>query len=388
MPTSTEDDDHRGEALGAEQVGQHGDDGPGGEEEKLEIAAPSPLPTASCASASIGPSAVRWSSRAARQHVASPCAAASASLMPAGPVDAGRARSRPCPDRAAGPCACGSGVDASSSSRCDRTETYSPAPMDSAPASSPAMTREEDDVVRHARSPRRRGSATRLLTRPSLAPNTAARNVPESRLRPRAASPRTTSPWMPLVGGHGGGRVRVGRRTASVPPPAARARARRRSRTAWPAARAAGCAGRPGARRPTWSPSSSSQCASWRPSASARPSRIARSSPVRRLGEVAVDGRLGALVGEVVPPAADLHRARPLGAGRRGHAAPSVGRTPGARGSDRAAHRPRDRGGVHLAEGLVRPSWVGHRARDEPACRCAATGPRGAGGTTPLRRPG
>ena len=35
-------------------------------------------------------------------------------------------------------CAVGPGVDAASSSRCDRTETYSPAPIDSAPASSPA----------------------------------------------------------------------------------------------------------------------------------------------------------------------------------------------------------------------------------------------------------
>ena len=36
----------------------------------------------------------------------------------------------------------------------------------------------------------------RLLTSPSLAPKTAARKVPASRLRPRVASPRTTSSWI------------------------------------------------------------------------------------------------------------------------------------------------------------------------------------------------
>ena len=36
----------------------------------------------------------------------------------------------------------------------------------------------------------------RLETRPSLAPKTAARNVPDRRRRPRAASPRTTSWWI------------------------------------------------------------------------------------------------------------------------------------------------------------------------------------------------
>ena len=39
-------------------------------------------------------------------------------------------------------------------------------------------------------------TSARLLTSPSLAPNTAARNEPASRVRPRAASPRSTSPWM------------------------------------------------------------------------------------------------------------------------------------------------------------------------------------------------
>ena len=36
----------------------------------------------------------------------------------------------------------------------------------------------------------------RFDTSPSFAPNTAARKVPDSRRRPRAASPRTTSWWI------------------------------------------------------------------------------------------------------------------------------------------------------------------------------------------------
>ena len=39
-------------------------------------------------------------------------------------------------------------------------------------------------------------TSERLLTRPSLAPNTAARKVPDNLLRPRAARARTTSACM------------------------------------------------------------------------------------------------------------------------------------------------------------------------------------------------
>ena len=98
--------------------------------------------------------------------------------------------------------ASGSGVEASSSSRWDGTETYSPAPIDRAPASRPAVRSAQIRLS----TPLALTAATseRLLTRPSSAPKTAARNVPESRLRPRAARPRTTSrgcahrpPWWP-----------------------------------------------------------------------------------------------------------------------------------------------------------------------------------------------
>lgn len=86
------------------------------------------------------------------------------------------------------------GADAASSSRWERTEIHSPAPIDSAPASSPAMPVSSTVLVATppALTPMTRA---RLLTSPSLAPKTAARNVPDTRLRPRAASPRTTSSW-------------------------------------------------------------------------------------------------------------------------------------------------------------------------------------------------
>ena len=84
---------------------------------------------------------------------------------------------------------------AARSSRCDRTEINSPAPMDSAPASSPATPLRSTTWLPtpEAAMPMTRD---RLLTSPSLAPKTAARNVPASRLRPRVASPRTTSSWI------------------------------------------------------------------------------------------------------------------------------------------------------------------------------------------------
>jgi hypothetical protein len=75
-----------------------------------------------------------------------------------------------------------------------------PAPMDSAPASSPAapVTSTVWFDTPLALIP---NTNARLLTSPSLAPNTAARKLPERRLRPRAASARTMDP---LVSSHGG----------------------------------------------------------------------------------------------------------------------------------------------------------------------------------------
>ena len=68
---------------------------------------------------------------------------------------------------------------------------YSPAAIDSAPASSPAspasrMTWEE------LPAPAMPATREKLDTRPSLAPNTAARNQPEARARCCWASPATT----------------------------------------------------------------------------------------------------------------------------------------------------------------------------------------------------
>ena len=67
--------------------------------------------------------------------------------------------------------------------------------MDSAPASSPAtpVSRTVPEATPDAPMP---STSARFETRPSFAPKTAARNVPEMRLRPRIARPRTTSSWM------------------------------------------------------------------------------------------------------------------------------------------------------------------------------------------------
>ncbi len=87
------------------------------------------------------------------------------------------------------------GEEASSSSRWDRTETYSPAAMDSAPASRPAtpVNSTTDGATPVAPMPI---TSARLETSPSFMPKTAARKLPASCSRPRAARPRTTSSWM------------------------------------------------------------------------------------------------------------------------------------------------------------------------------------------------
>ena len=84
-------------------------------------------------------------------------------------------------------------------------------------------------------------TSARLLTSPSLAPNTAARNVPEIRLRPRVARPRTTSSWMRSSAAIGRRSRPRRRRTPTAPPPAARAPGRTPTRTGGPASRACGC---------------------------------------------------------------------------------------------------------------------------------------------------
>ena len=84
------------------------------------------------------------------------------------------------------------GREASKSSRWERIETNSPAPIDSAPASRPAIPVNItiDGATPVAPIP---NTSAKLDTKPSLAPNTAARKLPESRIRPSVASPRTTS---------------------------------------------------------------------------------------------------------------------------------------------------------------------------------------------------
>ena len=89
----------------------------------------------------------------------------------------------------------GAGSEASKSSRWEVTEMYSPAAIESAPASKPAVPAATTIPceVPVAAIPR---VSARFETSPSLAPKTPARNIPDMRSRDRAANPRTTSPWM------------------------------------------------------------------------------------------------------------------------------------------------------------------------------------------------
>ena len=115
----------------------------------------------------------------------------------------------------------------------------------------------------------------------ALAPKTAARNVPEIRLRPRVARPRTTSSWIASSAAI----VGVASASSSYPDRASARCASARTNTD-PNRRASTPSVRvrrsPRRGLPTSSPSRSSQCCSCRRSASASASRISRSSPVRR----------------------------------------------------------------------------------------------------------
>src|SRR3954469_2377880 len=73
-------------------------------------------------------------------------------------------------------------MSACSASRCELTETYSPAAMDSAPATRPAMPAVR---IAAAEAPEAATPRTRLAgeTKPSLAPSTAARSQFERWLR-------------------------------------------------------------------------------------------------------------------------------------------------------------------------------------------------------------
>ena len=86
------------------------------------------------------------------------------------------------------------GREASSNSRCERTETNSPAPIDSAPAKRPAIPETITIELETPVAPIPMMSA-RLETKPSLAPNTAARKLPDSLVRPSVARARIISSW-------------------------------------------------------------------------------------------------------------------------------------------------------------------------------------------------
>ena len=154
----------------------------------------------------------------------------------------------------------------------------------------------------------------RLLTSPSLAPKTAARNVPASRLRPRVARPRTTSSWIcssATMAGVAVGSAAYGERLS-----ARWARARTKTEPKWRA------------RKPrNWLRSEAGRGAADMVAEQLQPVRLVASlgfgqgeqdlallaAPV--LGQVAVDGCFGPLVGEVLPPPLDV----PGAGGRGGH---------------------------------------------------------------------
>ena len=298
----------RGGAAQAEQVGQHRDQRARGEEQEARDRAPTAgadrlVVVGATGSASVGaergrpPALAQPRARRARSRPARPCRARGRRA---------RARWRRRRGRAAPRGRRGSGADASSSSRCERTETNSPAPIDSAPASSPAMpvnsTTERRDAGRadaeHEREVGHQAVVRAEHRRPERAgePSAPARGEPAHHLVVDA-----------LVGRHRGGGVGVGR--VRRPRLGALGEREHEDRAEPPGE----AAEHPGAEVGTGSlesssPRSASQCASWRPSASARASRISRSSPVTPGRELAVDRGLGALVGEVPPPSRAVGR--------------------------------------------------------------------------------
>lgn len=89
--------------------------------------------------------------------------------------------------------------------------------IDSAPASSPDSPVNRTVGV-PAPPPIIPRTSAMLLTSRSLTPKTAARSVPDMRARPRAASPRTTSPWIRSSAGIAAGTSATGPRASGVRP--------------------------------------------------------------------------------------------------------------------------------------------------------------------------
>jgi hypothetical protein len=196
---------------------------------------------------------------------------------------------------------------AAMSSRCDRTDTYSPAPIDSAPASRPA--RPVNSTVAGGDPGRADPEHEREVgDEPVVGPeHRRAERARHAAADPRVARPRTTSPWMrssaamasvasasAVVGRPRLGALGEGEHEHRAEPSGRASRACRvRTLAATRLRRRA-------------SPRRSSQCCSWRPSASASASRIARSCPGAARGEVPVDGGLGPLGGEILAPSTDV----------------------------------------------------------------------------------
>ena len=144
MPTQRHADEHRGndergDALAARhRYGSTGTRAPEAKKQKLDTAARKPVPTASCSADSVASGRLPGHRRRAVWLSTSSARLGGFGLAHAArPVDQGELVGVDV-EVGQGGSRLRIGAEASSSSRCERTDTYSPAPIDSAPASSPA----------------------------------------------------------------------------------------------------------------------------------------------------------------------------------------------------------------------------------------------------------
>ena len=304
---------------------------------KLEIAAARPVPTASSSCATTASASVGAGAWPGGLHPRHDERGVLARLLPRpcrGRGRRARARWRRCRGRRAPRGSVGSGADASSSSRCDRTDTYSPAPIESAPASRPAMpvksTTEARDAGRadaeHEREVRDEAvvrAEHRRAERAGEAPPAAGRE-PAHDLAVDA-----------LVGGHRRGRVGVGRVRRSGLGALCEREHEDRAEPAGEGAEQARAhvgAGGPGV-------VAAEQGEPVRLVASLgggeREQDLALLAVAAR-GELAVDRGLGALVGEVPAPPRPVGRGRRRAARRSSAPHPDPGAAGGAPGASRS----------------------------------------------------
>ena len=199
-----------------------------------------------------------------------------------------------------------------SSSRWERTEIHSPAPIDSAPASSPASPVSRMVLRRHPAAADAQDEGE-VAHQPVVGPEdrrpegpghagAAARGEPAHDLFVDRARRRPWPGWR-----------RGRRRKASGSPPAATSASTNTDPKRRASAPSVLVRRLPRTGRPMSSPSTRSQCAACRSSASAMASRISRSSPRGGPASRAVERCLLPLVGEPAAPPSQGGRARVLG---------------------------------------------------------------------------